>query len=98
MPTVTDCERWLDNVKVESDDAVYSLYNTVSDEAGCGGFQCSSRGQQLYIRSSSSEDWLLIASEPARKQFLDMLKIRFCGGQDVPAWYTSKGESMSRTG
>ena len=98
MPTVIDCKRWLDNVKIESPDAVYSLYNTVFEEEGCGDFQCSNRGKELYIRSSNSEEWLRIASELARGNFLDVLKARYCGGEDVPAWYTKNGGSMSKTG
>lgn len=98
MPTVTDWERWLDDVNLGSDDAVYSLYHTVFDEEGCGDFQCSNRGKELYIRSANSEEWLMIASALARKEFLDMLKTRYCGGEDVQAWYAKKGDSMSKTG
>lgn len=98
MPTVTDWERWLDSANIESDDAVYSLYHTVFDEEGCGDFQCSSRGKELYIRFSDSEEWLIIASKPARRKFLAMLKTRYCGGEEVQAWYMKKGGSMTRTG
>ena len=98
MPTITDCELWLDDAKIESDDAVYSLYHTVFDEEGCGDFQCSSRGKELYIRSSDSKNWLMIASKPARKNFLVMLKTRYCGGEDVQAWYMRKGGSMTKAG
>jgi len=98
MPTITDCERWLDNVKLTSPDDVYSLCKTVLDEEGCGDFQCSNRGKELYIRASDSEQWLQLASRIARKNFLDMLKIRYCGGEDLMTWYTTKGGTMSNTG
>jgi hypothetical protein len=98
MPTVTDRERWLDHVNLESSDAVYSLYNTVHDEEGCGDFQCSSRGKELYVKSSNSEEWLLIATKLARKDFLNILKTRYFGGENVQIWYAKHGESMSKTG
>lgn len=98
MPTSTDFERWLDGVNLTSADAVYSLYNTVFNEEGCGEFQCFSKSQELYIRSSNSNEWLLIASRKDRKDFLDMLKIRYCGGEDVCGWYKEKGGNMALTG
>lgn len=98
MPTVSDCEKWLDSQEITSFDAVYSLYNTVFNEEGCGGFQCSSKGQELYIRSSNSDEWLLIASAKARNDLLNMLKIRYCGGEDVRGWYKENGGNMAMTG
>ncbi len=98
MPTITDCERWLDNVKLTSADDVYSLYRTVLDEQGCGDFQCSNRGKELYIRASGSDQWLQLASKIIRESFLDMLKARYCEGKDLQIWYTSKGGTMSHTG
>lgn len=98
MPTTADCEQWLADLRIESDDTVYSLYNTVSDEEACGDFQCTNRGKELLIRPSGSKQWLMIASEPARENFLLLLKTRYCGGEDVHAWYMRRGGSMSKTG
>lgn len=98
MPTVTDGKQWLDSQKALSPDEVYALYKTVSDEGGCGPFQCSNRGKELYIRSSNSQEWLLLTSKLARKNFLDMVKAKFCGGEEMLVWYTRTGDSMSKTG
>jgi hypothetical protein len=98
MPTLTDCERWLDGVNLTSVDAVYSLYNTVFNEEGCGGFQCSNKGLELYIRSSDSDNWLLIPSVKARNNFLDVLKVKYCGGEDIRRWYKERGGNMGMTG
>jgi len=98
MPTEADCERWLADVKIDSDDAVYSLYNTVFDGQGCGDFLCSSRGKELFVKPTNFEQWLRIASRRARKDFLNLLRTRYCGGEDVPAWYKRRGGSMCKVG
>ncbi len=98
MPTETNCERWLADVKIVSDDAVYSLYNTVLDEEGCGDFVCSNRGKELFVRPSNTEKWLKIASRRAKEDFLVLLSSKYCEGEDVHAWYERNGGSMSKTG
>lgn len=85
-----DCERWLEKMGTPSRDTVYSLLNTLLNGMDCGEFECSSRDARYFIRRVNSDGWLILPSDDARSDFLNLIKTRYCGKEDIQAWYESK--------
>ena len=90
MATITSFESWLDQVRPDGTDDVYSLYRAIMGEESFGRFHCSKERGQLFLRTGKTDDVLMLASDKAVKAFLSTLKKRFNIEGDIEAWYIAR--------
>ena len=89
---MNDFESWINSHDLSDYNDVYCLYRSIADVEEWGEFKTvHGRGKGIYIVSSGeSVEKLIIASEKARKKFLDMIEEKFCGELDIEGWYAFK--------
>lgn len=103
MATTMNFEEWIDGVDPDDYNEVYCIYRSVADlnedndVEEWGGFKASrketSRGPMYFIKSTFSDEVLMLASDKARDAFIDYLTKRFAGEElDIEGWYYFKYE------
>lgn len=90
MKDMNDFENWINSHDLSDYNDVYCLYRSVADVDEWGSFKTvHGRGKGIYIlKSTECEENLVIASEKARKTFLNMIEEKFCGELDIEGWYS----------
>lgn len=89
MATITDFEQWLDE-NVDGNDYidVYSVYCTVNEGMGQGGYEIKKNQSngRLFV-TGPGENTLMIASDKAKEAFLKMIEDRYCEDMDIEGYY-----------
>lgn len=96
MATITDFKEWLQGVDLDDYNDVYDLYCAVNSVADIGMFEClkkESDNSMYFVKSTTTDDVLLLASDKARNYFIDHLNTTFAGDLDIEGWYNFKHEN-----
>jgi len=87
MATITDFDAWLDSVDPDDYKEVYCLYKSVEECEEWGMYSTSENNGKLFVKGPVG-DTLMLASEKAKKTFLNILEDRYCDdGMDIESWY-----------
>ncbi len=92
----TDFETWINELDLSYYDDIDSLYQTVynCEDYGCYSIALAKGSTDRWIVSSDDcEESLLLASDKARRAFLNYIEAHFCDGLDEHAWYEFMRES-----
>lgn len=75
----TDFQIWLDNLDDDDIETIHFLYESISGETEMGGFKTTKKNDTLVIKSDHNDQTLILASEKAKKTFLDKLNKEYGG-------------------
>jgi hypothetical protein len=88
MATTTDFSIFLEEADPDGFEEVYALYQAVKNEEEYGLYECTKNSDgKLFIKANHTSSTLLIASEKAKKLFLDTIEKKFCEDMDIESWY-----------
>lgn len=92
MSTTTDFKEFMDEVETDNYDELHSLKMAVEDEDNCGPFEVQKRddNDKLIISICTSDLKLLLASNKAKKYFLEFIESEFGGELGIEGEYEFK--------
>ena len=90
MATITDFDAWLDQADPEGYEEVYALYRAIVDCDEVGRYQCnaSQDGTKWFVKASSADDTLMLASIEAKDAFVKHVDSKYGDSElDMESWY-----------
>lgn len=90
MATITDFNKWLNEVDPDNHEEIYALYRAVIDIDQNGMYECSVNNGKYFVKGDHTINTLTLASEKAYSAFLKEINARFELEGDIEGWYGFK--------
>jgi len=75
--TTSNFDSWLDALEEPETETMANLYESIVGVTQMGMFTTKENGGRLFVKADDGEETLMIASEAAKKAFLEILDVRY---------------------
>ena len=102
MGQTTNYQEWLSEVKLDGDEDIYNLYNSVGNFERSGRFYTSKEvkndGYEYLVKADGFDSHLYLDSDETKFAFLNHVKTTYTDAaeNDIEKWYELKQE-LGRT-
>ena len=96
MATLTNFSQFIDNLGETDAETIDCLYQAVKQGTDNGWFSVREQPTGLYVKSILNSDTLWLATDEAKKAFLNTLDYRFKGGSGLKGYYDTFKSSLKK--